>query len=73
MEKFNPTYSLTEFKNSDFEITTTARKTASDLGFDKKGIHTVVSTMELEHFYKSMTSYANHKIGRTFIMFRGAI
>lgn len=62
MEKFNPTYSLTEFKNSDFEITTTARQTAADLGFDKKGIHNVVSTMELKHFYKSMTSYANHKI-----------
>ncbi len=62
MEKFNPTYSLTEFKNSDFEITTTARKTATDLGFDKKRIHNVVSTMELKHFYKSMTSYANHKI-----------
>lgn len=62
MEKFNPTYSLTEFKNSDFEITTTARKTAANLGFDKKGIHNVVSTMEMKHFYKSMTSYANHKI-----------
>ena len=62
MEKFNPTYSLDEFKNSDFEITTTARKTAADLGFDKARIHNVVSTMQLKHFYKSMTSYANHKI-----------
>ena len=62
MEKFNPTYSLEEFKHSDFEITTTAQKTASDLGFDKIGIHDVVSTMELRHFYKSMTSYADHKV-----------
>lgn len=62
MEKFNPTYSLEEFKHSDFEITTTARKTASELGFDKIGIRDVVSTMELRHFYKSMTSYADHKV-----------
>ena len=62
MEKFNPTYSLEEFKNSDFKITITARKTAENLGFYAKGIHEVVSTMELKHFYKSMTSYANHKI-----------
>ncbi|MBQ6006477.1 MAG: type II toxin-antitoxin system MqsR family toxin [Selenomonadaceae bacterium] len=62
MEKFNPTYSLTEFKNSDFEITKTAQKNALDLGFNDEGIDKVISTMELKHFYKSMTSYANHKI-----------
>lgn len=62
MEKFNPSYSLAEFKNSDFRITKTANKTASDLGFDKKRIHKVVSSMDLKHFYKSMTSYENHKI-----------
>ena len=62
MEKFNPSYSLTEFKNSDFKITRTAEKNAQDLGFEKKDIYEVVSTMELKHFYKSMTSYANHKI-----------
>lgn len=38
MEKFNPSYSLTEFKNSDFKITKTANMTAQELGFDKKGI-----------------------------------
>ena len=62
MEKFNPSYSLTEFKQSDFRITKTANKTASDLGFDKRKIHDVISTMEIKHFYKSMTSYENHKI-----------
>lgn len=62
MEKFNPNYSLSEFKNSDFEITKTAQRTAADLGFNKKGIHEVISVMELKHFCKSMTSYANHKI-----------
>ena len=62
MEKFNPTYSLTEFKNSNFEITRTANRTAQELGFYEKDIRAVVSSMERKHFYKSMTSYANHKI-----------
>ena len=62
MEKFTPTYNLEEFKNSDFDITFTARKTARDLGFDEKNVREIVSTMEQKHFYKSMTSYANHKI-----------
>ena len=62
MEKFNPSYSLSEFKNSDFKITITAQRTARDLGFNIDGVKRVVSTMELKHFYKSMTSYANHKI-----------
>lgn len=62
MEKFNPTYNLDEFKNSDFEITKIALKTAQELSFKRKDILQVVSTMKREHFYKSMTSYANHKI-----------
>lgn len=62
MEKLTPTYNLEEFKNSDFEITITARKTAANLGFNKENIHEIVSTMKKNHFYKSMTSYANHKI-----------
>ena len=62
MEKFNPSYSLTEFKSSNYSITKTAKITAKDLGFDMNGINEVISTMELKHFYKSMTSYANHKI-----------
>ena len=37
MENFNPTYSLTEFKNSDFEITKTAQETASALDFNDEG------------------------------------
>ena len=62
MEKFNPSYSLSEFKNSNFAITRTALRTAQDLGFYEEDIRRIVSTMELKHFYKSMTSYANHKI-----------
>ena len=62
MEKFAPTYNLDEFKNSDFKVTVTADKTARELGFDRNGIKEVISSMERKHFYKSMTSYANHKI-----------
>ena len=62
MEKFKPTYNLDDFKKSDFEITKTAQKSAEDLGFKLKDIDDVISTMKHEHFYKSMTSYANHKI-----------
>ena len=62
MEKFVPTYNLEEFKKSDFKITTTAKKNAAELGFDLENIHDIVSTMENKQFYKSMTSYANHKI-----------
>ena len=62
MEKFNPSYNLSEFKQSDFRITRTAQRNAEDLGFELENIREVVSIMELKHFYKSMTSYANHKI-----------
>ena len=62
MEKFNPTYNLEEFKNSDYEITKTAQKGAENLGFTLNDIDKAISTMESKHFYKSMTSYANHKI-----------
>ena len=62
MEKFTPTYNLDEFKNSNFAITRTANKSAQNLGFFDEDIRRIVSTMKREHFYKSMTSYANHKI-----------
>ena len=62
MEKFSPHYSLSEFKQSDFRITRTAQENAEDLGFELADIRAVVSSMELKHFYKSMTSYADHRI-----------
>ena len=62
MEKFTPTYNLDEFKNSHFEITATAQRTALELEFDEDAVREVVSTMKREQFYKSMTSYKNYKI-----------
>ena len=62
MEKKIPTYNLEDFKNSNFKITITATQTAIRLGFDEDDIREFVATMEDKHFYKSMTSYQNHKI-----------
>ena len=62
MDTFKPTYDLEKFKSSNFRTTQTARNSALDLGFDIFGVHNVVSTMQPEHFYKSMTSYQNHKV-----------
>lgn len=62
MEKLIPTYKLDDFKMSNFSITRKAYDTALDLGFNEGDIRRVIHTMKDEHFYKSMTSYANHKI-----------
>ncbi len=62
MEKYKPTYDLEEFKRSDFIITSTAGNNALELGFELSDVRMVVSTMKKEHFYKSMTSYKNHKV-----------
>lgn len=62
MDKFKPTYDLEKFKSSAFSITLTARQNALSLGFREEGIRQVISTMQPEHFYKSMTSYQNHKV-----------
>ena len=62
MEKFTPTYNLDEFKKSHFKITKTALRGALELEFNETDVRKIVSTMEHKQFYKSMTSYANHKI-----------
>ena len=62
MEKHKPTYDLESFKQSDFAITKTATQTAAELGLDDTGIRRVISSMTPSMFYKSMTSYANHRL-----------
>jgi len=58
LEKFKPTYNLEEFKNSDFEITKTVTKTASEIGFDDNKIHPETGEVlhrdirEVEYEYK---------------------
>ncbi|MBR3623113.1 MAG: type II toxin-antitoxin system MqsR family toxin [Selenomonadaceae bacterium] len=62
IDKLTPSYDLEKFKASDFDITVTAQRSALALGINRREIDDVVATMTPEHFYKSMTSYANNKI-----------
>ena len=62
MENFKPSYVLEKFQQSSFTITRTALKSAAELGLDSEGIRNIVATMEPSMFYKSMTSYADHRV-----------
>lgn len=66
-EKRKPTYDLGAFKaafNSTgrLAVTTTARRTAAALGFSSADIVATIQTMQREHFYKSMTAYADRRL-----------
>lgn len=43
-------------------MTGTALRSAAALGFGREDIATTIQTMQREHFYKSMTAYADHRI-----------
>ena len=60
----HPTGKMIEpkFQQSSFAITRTALKSAAELGLDSEGIRNIVATMEPSMFYKSMTSYADHRV-----------
>jgi motility quorum-sensing regulator / GCU-specific mRNA interferase toxin len=67
MEKRKPTYDLEAFKTAfnsvkKLAITVTARRTAASLGFSSADIVATIQTMQREHFYKSMTAYANNRL-----------
>lgn len=66
MEKLKPTHSLealqSAFAAADALVATTvALKDAAALGFDKAEIVAVILSMTRRHFYKSMTSFADHR------------
>ena len=66
-EKKLPTYDLEAFKSTctsveKLDITGTAIDTAAEAGFTRENIVEVIQTMERSHFYKSMTSFADHKV-----------
>jgi motility quorum-sensing regulator / GCU-specific mRNA interferase toxin len=66
-EKRRPSHCLDslkqEFSDEDnLNFTRTALLSAFALGFSRSEIVEVVQTMRNEHFYKSMTSHADHKI-----------
>ncbi len=67
MEKRKPTYDLTALKSAfadvdRLNVTGTAVRSAAALGFGRAEIVATIQTMRRSHFYKSMTSYADHRI-----------
>ncbi len=62
LDKYTPTYDLESFKQSDYEIKMSALRGAASIGFTRKDIRDAIRTMERKHFYKSMTSYQNHRV-----------
>ena len=62
LDKLTPSYDLETFKQSTFDIKRSAMLGAAELGFSQADIYSAVSSMERKHFYKSMTSYQDHRI-----------
>ena len=66
-EKRQPTYDLEAFKATfssveRLAVTGTALRSAAALGFGRAEIVETIQTMKREHFYKSMTAYADHRL-----------
>ena len=66
-EKRQPTYDLEAFKAAfssveRLAVTGTALRSAAALGFGRPEIVETIQTMKREHFYKSMTAYADHRL-----------
>ena len=65
-EKRKPTYDLEAFKTAfasgdRLNVTGTALKSGAGLGFGRNEIAATIQTMQRGHFYKSMTSYGDHR------------
>jgi len=66
-EKRRPTYDLAAFKAAFYavgklRVTGTALRNAASLGFGRAEIVATIQTMKREQFYKSMTTYADHRL-----------
>jgi motility quorum-sensing regulator / GCU-specific mRNA interferase toxin len=66
-EKRKPTYDLDAFKAAfssvgRLRVTGVAVRTAATLGFGRSEIVATIQTMERAQFFKSMTSYADHRV-----------
>jgi motility quorum-sensing regulator/GCU-specific mRNA interferase toxin len=63
-EKRNPTYDLEAFKAAAprMRVTVVATRSAAALGFGRAEIEATIETMQRKQFYKSMTSYGDHRI-----------
>ncbi|HMN73143.1 MAG TPA: type II toxin-antitoxin system MqsR family toxin [Rhodoblastus sp.] len=67
MEKRRPTYDLDAIKLAigsveTLAITSSALKDAFALGFDRGGIVETIVGIEARMFYKSMTTFADHRV-----------
>jgi motility quorum-sensing regulator/GCU-specific mRNA interferase toxin len=67
MEKRRPTYDLDAIKLAigsvdTLAITTSALRDATALGFDRGGIVAVIHSVERRMFFKSMTTFADHRL-----------
>lgn len=67
MEKRRPTYDLDAIKTAlgsveTLALTTSALRDAIGLGFDRGGIVETVSSIERTMFFKSMTTFADHRV-----------
>lgn len=66
MEKGTPNCSLSQIKNlveaGKVRSTMSALSGAAALGFDFDGIVEIVMSLTAKDFYKSMTTYSNHRI-----------
>ena len=66
-EKRKPTYDLDAFKAvfasvNRLAITGAVLRSAAALGFGRADIVATIQTMQRQHFYKSMTTYADHRL-----------
>ncbi|MDW9545205.1 type II toxin-antitoxin system MqsR family toxin [Sinorhizobium meliloti] len=67
MEKLRPTYDLEAIKATlgsveTLAMTSTALRDATTLGFDRAGVVEMIAGIERRMFYKSMTTFADHRV-----------
>ena len=66
-EKRRPTYDIEAIKAAfdrpeNLRVTTTAMRSARNLGFSSAGIVSVIQGIVRRHFYKSMPSHGDHRV-----------
>ena len=66
-EKRNPTYDLEAFKAvfgsvDQLAMTSSVLRDATALGFDRTGVVETIGGIERRMFYKSMTTFADHRV-----------
>ena len=67
MEKRRPTYDLEAIRTAlgsveTLAITSSALRDAIGLGFDRAGIAETIAGIDRRMFYKSMTTFADHRL-----------